>query len=72
MAVSGGLSGWAVKTLFGVMIVAAILPTIMGSLNTLESDTTNFSATEIALIGLFSIFIILGCAYKLMKSTGVK
>ena len=66
------LSKWVVGTLFGVMIVVSILPFIMSSLNTLESDTTNFSAVEIGLVGLLSIFIILGIVYKVMKSTGLK
>ena len=67
-----GLSSWVVKTLFGVMIVVAILPFIMTSLNTLEADTTNISAVEIGLISLLSILIILGIVYKVMKSTGLK
>ena len=67
-----GLTGWVVKTLFGVMIVVSILPFIMSSLNTLEDDTTNFTAVEIGLISLLSILIILGIVYKVMKSTGVK
>lgn len=66
------LSSWVVKTLFGVMIVVSILPFIMSSLNTLESDTTNFSTVEIGLISLLSILVILGIVYKVMKSTGLK
>ena len=62
---------WVVKTLVAVLIASAILPTIMFSLNAMESDSTNFSATEIAIISVVGILIIVGFLYKLMKASGV-
>lgn len=62
---------WVVKTLVSVLIVGAILPTIMVSLNAMENDTVNFSAPEIAIISVIGILLVIGFFYKLMKSSGV-
>lgn len=68
---SDDVAKWVVKTLVAVLIASAILPTIMFSLNAMESDSTNFSATEIAIISVVGILIIVGFLYKLMKASGV-
>lgn len=62
---------WAVRTLVAVLICVALFPTIFSSLNTMESDTTNFSTVEIAILSVIGILIIVGFLYKIMKSSGV-
>ena len=68
---SEDVSRWVVRTLVAVLIACAILPTIMSSLNTMESDTTNFSTVEIAIISVIGILIVVGLLYKIMKGSGV-
>ena len=51
----------------GVLFAVVILPIIGGQVVTLEGDTTNFSATEILLMGLVTTFIILGVVYGIVK-----
>ncbi|GAG34085.1 unnamed protein product [marine sediment metagenome] len=62
---------WVVSLLVSVLIATALLPTIFSNLNTMESDTTNFSTVEIAIISVIGILIIVGFLYKVMKSSGV-
>lgn len=50
-----------------VLFAVVILPIIGGQIVTIEGDTTNFSATEILLLGLVTTFIILGVVYGIVK-----
>ena len=68
---SEDVSKWVVRTLVAILVASAILPSIYSSLNTMESDTTNFSTVEIAIISVIGILIIVGLLYKVMKSSGV-
>lgn len=70
---SGGkdVSKWVVGLLVAVLIATALLPTIFSNLNTMESDTTNFSTVEIAIISVIGILILVGFLYKIMKKSGV-
>ena len=65
------VSKWVVSLLVAVLIATALLPTIFASLNTMESDTTNFSTVEIAIISVIGILILVGLLYKIMKQSGV-
>ena len=65
------VSKWIVGLLVAVLIATALLPTIFANLNTMESDTTNFSGVEIAIISVFGILILVGFLYKIMKASGV-
>ena len=65
------VSKWVVGLLVAILIATALLPTIFSSLNTMESDTTNFSTVEIAIISVIGILILVGFLYKVMKSSGV-
>jgi hypothetical protein len=56
------------KILVYVLFASAILPVIASQMATLEGDTTNFSATEILLLGLITLFVILGIVYAVVKS----
>ena len=60
-----------VKDLIDVMVyilfAVVVLPIIAGQVVTLEGDTTNFSATEILLMGLITTFIVLGIVYGIVK-----
>ena len=65
------VSKWVVGLLVAVLIATALLPTIFSNLNTMESDTTNFSTVEIAIISVIGILILVGFLYKIMKKFGV-
>jgi hypothetical protein len=65
------VSKWVVGLLVAVLIATALLPTIFSNLNTMESDTTNFSGVEIAIISVIGILILVGFLYKIMKKSGV-
>ena len=65
------VSKWVVSLLVAVLIATALLPTIFSNLNTMESDTTNFSGVEIAIISVIGILILVGFLYKIMKKSGV-
>ena len=65
------VSKWVVGLLVAVLIATALLPTIFSNLNTMESDTTNFSTVEIAIISVIGILILVGFLYKIMKKSGV-
>ena len=65
------VSKWVVGLLVAVLIATALLPTIYSNLNTMESDTTNFSTVEIAIISVIGILILVGFLYKIMKKSGV-
>ena len=65
------VSKWVVGLLVAVLIATALLPTIFSNLNAMESDTTNFSTVEIAIISVIGILILVGFLYKIMKKSGV-
>lgn len=71
MANDKDVSKWVVGLLVAVLIATALLPTIFSNLNTMESDTTNFSSVEIAIISVIGILILVGFLYKIMKKSGV-
>lgn len=60
------------KDLFDIMIyilfAGAIIPIIAGQVVTMEGDTTNFSTTEIVVLGLITTFIVLGVVYAIIKT----
>jgi uncharacterized membrane protein YeaQ/YmgE (transglycosylase-associated protein family) len=57
------------EVLVGAVLTGALLGTIMSQFNTLEQDTTNFSAAEIAIISVLGIVIVIGIMrYFLDKS----
>jgi len=62
---------WIVSLLVAVLVATALMPTIFSQLNSMESDSTNFSTTEIAILSVSGILIIVGFLYKIMKSSGV-
>ena len=64
-------SDWIIGLLVTILIATALLPTIFSNLNTMESDTTNFSTVEIAVISVVGILIIVGFLYKIMKGSGM-
>jgi len=51
-----------------VLFAVIILPIIAAQVTTLEGDTTNFSASEILLLGIITTFIILGVVYGIVKT----
>jgi hypothetical protein len=55
------------EVLIYVLFAAAIIPIIAGQVVTLEGDTTNFSASEILIMGLITTFIVLGLVYVIYK-----
>ena len=64
-------SDWIIGLLVTILIATALLPTIFSNLNVMESDTTNFSTVEIAVISVVGILIIVGFLYKIMKGSGM-
>lgn len=63
-------SDWLVGLLVTVLIATALLPTIFSSLNTMKSDSTNFTVAEIAILSVVGILIIVGFLYRILKDTG--
>lgn len=51
-----------------VLFAVVILPIIGSQVVALEGDSTNFSATEIVLMGLITTFIIIGVVYGIVKT----
>ena len=52
--------GLVIGLLIAVVVATALAPTIASQYATLEADTTNFSASEITLIGLGPLFLAIG------------
>jgi uncharacterized membrane protein YeaQ/YmgE (transglycosylase-associated protein family) len=66
---NGKLQNYLTEVLVGAVLTGALLGTIMSQFNTLEQDTTNFSAAEIAIISVLGIVIVIGIMrYFLEKS----
>lgn len=69
MAKGGKMS---TKKLIDVMIyvlfAVIVLPIIGSQVISLEGDTTNFSASEILLMGLITTFIVIGVVYAIIKT----
>jgi len=51
-----------------VVFAAVIIPIINAQLVGLEGDSSNYSASEILLMGLITTFIILGVVYAIVKT----
>jgi len=58
-------------TLMYAVVLSAVLGTIAGAFVTLQADTTNFTAGQIALLGLCITIIVIGIVYTLAKSHGL-
>lgn len=60
-----------VKSLLDILIyvlfASVLLPIIATQINTMESDS-NFTTTEILLVGLITTFIIIGVVYGIVKT----
>lgn len=50
-----------------VLFASVLLPIIATQVNTMESDA-NFSATEILLIALITLFVVIGVVYGIIKT----
>lgn len=61
-----------VKDLMDVLIyvvfASVLIPIIATQFSGIEGDTTNYSAAEIALVGLVTTFIVLGVVYAIVKT----
>lgn len=53
------------------VLCTALLGTIVGGFNTMASDSTNFSATQMIILGVIGIFIVLGIALYVLREAGV-
>lgn len=69
---SGSTTDFVFDLLIVVFIMASLLGTIYAQLNTLESDTTNFSTAELALITIIGIVALIGIVMRILKGAGVK
>ena len=56
-----------IDVLIYILFAVFILPIIGSQVTTLEGDTTNFSATEIIILGLIVTFVVLGVIYAVVK-----
>lgn len=54
----------------GLSVVVGLLPGAFNNINSLESDTTNFSTAEIALFGVLGILIVVAIIRAFYKRTG--
>lgn len=57
-----------IDILIYIFFAVAVLPIIGGQVVALEGDTTNFSASEIVLMGLITTLIVLGVVYAIVKT----
>lgn len=56
------------QLLIYILFASVIIPIIAGQVVTMEGDSTNFSATEIVVLGLITTFIVLGLVYAVVKT----
>ena len=56
------------KVLIYVVFASVLIPVINTQMSTIEGDSGNYSATEILLAGLVTLFIILGLVYAIVKT----
>lgn len=65
------MASFNVKGLLDVLVyilfAVVVLPIIASQVVSMEGDTTNFSATEILVLGLITTFIVLGVVYGIVK-----
>lgn len=57
-----------IKILIYVIFAVAVLPVIASQVVSIEGDTTNFSASEILILGLITTLIVLGVVYAVVKT----
>lgn len=62
-----GAAGNIVGILVAVVFATALIPVI----KTFISSATNLTATETVLLGLVTLFVVLGLIYGVLKSTGL-
>lgn len=62
-------TNWIIDVLLVVFVASAFLSTIFNRLNAMESDTTNFSASEIAIIGVLGILVLVGLMYRIYQGS---
>lgn len=55
------------RLLFYVLLASVIIPIVNTQMRTIEGDATNYSAAEILLAGLVTLFILLGLVYGIAK-----
>ena len=56
------------KLLFYVVLASVVIPIINTQMSTIEGDAGNYSASEILLAGLVTLFILLGLVYAIAKT----
>ena len=56
------------KLLFYVVLASVVIPIINTQMSSIEGDSTNYSASEILLAGLVTLFILLGLVYAIAKT----
>ena len=56
------------KLLFYVVLASVVIPIINTQMSGIEGDTGNYSASEILLAGLVTLFILLGLVYAIAKT----
>ena len=56
------------NVLIYIVFASVLIPIINTQIVGLEGDTTNYSASEILLMGLITTFIILGLVYAIVKT----
>ena len=56
------------RLLFYVVLASVVIPIINTQMKTIEGDTGNYSASEILLAGLVTLFILLGLVYAIAKT----
>lgn len=58
---------WLTDLLVVCLVAVAVFPAIFAGLNTMESDTTNFSTAEIAIFSVVGILLIVALLRRIMK-----
>lgn len=56
------------KVLFYVVLASVVIPIINTQMATIEGDAGNYSASEILLAGLVTLFLLLGLVYAIAKT----
>lgn len=56
------------SVLFYVVLASVVIPIINTQMSGIEGDSGNYSASEILLAGLVTLFILLGLVYAIAKT----
>ncbi|MCJ7572342.1 MAG: hypothetical protein MUO82_10800 [Candidatus Thermoplasmatota archaeon] len=67
----GGIADYLTEILIAGVLCVALLGYIVSNFNNMATDSTNFTAPEMALLGVIGIVVVIGVFYKLLSASGL-